>query len=230
MTSYDGTFLHEDHLPVAVRCQGILPSVCKTAPVRWDEDKLRDPECCRRFQEALITLPLPTWSVATAEHCRLYELNVLQLAQQHFVKEKGKSDRPPIAPATAEWIAFKRHILDCARSFDCLGDPDIKIVMKDLEQEVRRRVRTDMQIYYDQLLVRLQEAGDHHDFRTMFRALTRFGSRKIQDPAPRPLPALKTSEGHYATSFTEQQLLWMAQFGRIEDGTPQTWQWSWSPT
>ena len=89
-TSYDGTFLHEDHLPAAVHCRGLLPSGCKIPRIRWDEDKLRDPECCRRFQEALVTLPLPTWSVATAEHCRIYELTVLQLAQQFFVKPKGK--------------------------------------------------------------------------------------------------------------------------------------------
>ena len=222
-TSYDGTFLHEDHLPVVVSCRGLLSSDCKRPHIRWDEDKLRDPECCRQFQEALITLPLPTWSVATAEHCRIYEINVLQLAQQFFVKDQGKRARPPIAPDTANWILFKRHILDCARAFDCLKDPDIKPLMKELEREVRQRVHDDMQIYYDQLLVRLQEAGDQHDFRTMFRALTRFGSRKIKDPAPRLLPALRTQTGRYATSFTEQQRMWMDQFGRIEAGTLQTW-------
>ena len=224
LAAYDGTFCHEDHLPAAAHFQGSVTSTVRTSKVRSDEDKLRHPECCRKFQEALITLPVPTWSVVTTEHCLIYELNVLQLAQQFFVKDSKARDRPPIAPDTAKWIAgFKRHILDCARAFGCLADEEIKALMKDLEKEVRLGVREDLQLYYDQLLVRLQDAGGHHDFRTMFRALTRFGSRRTKTPGARPLPALRPSDGTFTTSFTEQQKLWMQQFGQIEARTEQTW-------
>ena len=39
----------------------------------------------------------------------------------------------------------------------------------------------------------------------------------------RPLPELRKPDGDIATSFTEQQQVWMKQFGEIEAGTQMSW-------
>ena len=51
----------------------------------WDEAALLDPQCCRAFQEALATLPVPAWEVSVDAHCQIYEGQYLQLARQFFL-------------------------------------------------------------------------------------------------------------------------------------------------
>ena len=73
---------------------------------------------------------------------------------------------------------MKRHLLDCARAWGIVQEPDFKEQLKPVEQAVRRAVRIDMGIFYDQLLVQLQQADGLGDQKTVFRLLTRFGQKK----------------------------------------------------
>lgn len=72
-------------------------------------------------------------------------------------------------------IAFKRHLLDCGWAWDLTTGPLFRQELRALEKEVKNRVNQDLRIYYDQLLVRLQQAGDIHDFKLVYKLLTRFG-------------------------------------------------------
>ncbi|CAL1126924.1 unnamed protein product, partial [Cladocopium goreaui] len=193
--------------------------------IRWDADRLRDPSVVAEFQAALATLPLPTWDVNVDEHCRLYETNLLQLARQYFEKRTFKRKRPQLSGRTLQCIAFKRHLLDCGRAWNLMHDELFKQELKLVEKEVRALVRGDLQIYYDQILVQLQNAGELHDLKAVFRLLTRLGSKKIKSGTSiRPLPALRKNDGTLATSFTEQQQVWMQQFSEIEAGVPLHWE------
>ena len=226
LVDHDSTFLHEDHLPLCLHAKGMVQAqLHQPGRIRWDPDRLRDPSIIAEFQAALATLPLPTWEVNVDEHCRLYETNLLQLARQHFELRTRKRRRPQLSSHTLQHIAFKRHLLDCGRAWNLMDDELFRQELKIVEKEVRSLVRADLQVYYDQILVQLQEAGELHDLKAVFRLLARFGSRKIKNGnSLRPLPALRKKDGTLATSFTEQQQVWMQQFSEIEAGVPLHWE------
>eukprot|EP00435_Cladocopium_sp_Y103_P025543 s4003_g6.t1 len=225
LVDHDTAFDHEDHLPLCLQvCGTFLAPHFDSARIRWDDTKLTDDQAVAAFQQALRTLPLPTWDVNVDEHCRIYESNVLQLARQHFEATVKRRRRPQLSSSTLAWIAFKRHVLDCGRAWDLMQDETFKVELRALEKEVKARVHADLRIYYDQLLVRLQEAGDMHNLKAVHRALTRLGSKKAkQTSLVKPLPLLRHPDGTVATSFTEQQKIWMAQFSQIEAGTQIHW-------
>ena len=80
-------------------------------------------------------------------------------------------------------------------------------------------VRKDLGVFFDQLLVRMQQAGMASDCKAMYAAITRLGGKRHKRPTPaRPIPLLKTPEGTTASSFSEQQEVWMRQFAAIEAG------------
>ena len=224
---HDTTFDHEDHLPLCLHVQAAFEAHA-AAPkrIRWDTDRLRDPNAVAAFQAALSTLPLPTWDVNVDEHCRLYETNLLQIARQHFERRDKSRTRPQLTASTLQRIAFKRHLLDCGRAWELMQDQDpvFRSELREVEKEVKARVQQDLGIHYDQLLVRLQQAGDMHNLKLVFQLLTRFGSRRIKNGnKARPLPALRKKDGTLATTFTEQQMIWMEQFSEIEAGVPMHW-------
>lgn len=222
---HDTTFDHEDHLPLCLHVQAAFEAHA-AAPkrIRWDTDRLRDPNAVAAFQAALSTLPLPTWDVNVDEHCRLYETNLLQIARQHFERRDKSRTRPQLTASTLQCIAFKRHLLDCGRAWELMQDPVFRSELREVEKEVKARVQQDLGIHYDQLLVRLQQAGDMHNLKLVFQLLTRFGSRRIKNGnKARPLPALRKKDGTLATTFTEQQMIWMEQFSEIEAGVPMRW-------
>ena len=225
LTDHDTTFEHEDHLPVCLRVHGLLQQrACEPDRIRWDYARLQDPQLVAGFQAALATLPLPTWDVNVDEHCQLYETNLLQLARQFFEKTTKSRHRHQLSAPTLAAIAFKRHVLDCGRAWNLMMDPDYKACLKAIEKEVKAKVHTDLQIYYDQLLVALQDAGDLHNFKSVHRILARLGSKKVKRATPcQPLPALRKPDGTFAHSFTEQQMVWMQQFSTIEAGTQLHW-------
>jgi hypothetical protein len=69
-----------------------------------------------------------------------------------------------------------------------------------MEKEVKTKVYADLQIYFDQLLVRLQDAGELHDYKAVFNTLARFGSKKIK-PGHQSSPCLPyVEDGSLATS------------------------------
>ena len=226
LLDHDTTFLHEDHLPLCLHAKGAFQAQANgPGKIRWDEDRLRDPAVIAEFQTALATLPIPTWDVNVDSHCRLYETNLLQLARQCFEKRTFRRKRPQLSTRTLQCIAFKRHLLDCGRAWSLMDDELYRQELKMVEKEVRSLVRADLQIYYDQLLVQLQNAGELHDLKAVYRLLARFGSKKIkQGTSIRPLPALRKKDGNFATTFTEQQQIWMQQFSEIEAGVPLHWE------
>ena len=225
MTDHDNTFEHEDHLPLCLHVRTTFAAQAGGAKrICWDRQRLRDPAAIAAFQAALCTLPVPTWELNVEEHCRLYETNLLQLARQHFEKRDTSRVRPQLSAATLQSIAFKRHVLDCGRAWDLMQDPDFRLELREMEKEVKLRVQCDLGIHYDQLLVQLQEAGEMHNLKLVYQLLTRFGSKKIKNGAQaRPLPALRKKDGTLATTFTEQQKIWMDQFSEVEAGVPMHW-------
>ena len=223
-TDYDGTFSHEDHIPAVIHLEGWLADSAPSPKHQWDDLALLDPIRCKAFQAALNTLPLPTWEVNVESHSQLYEHQYLQLAKQFFTKKKGCRRRPTLCSHTLDAIAFKRHVLDCGRAWGLMTDPHFKEQLKAIEREVRRRVSSDLQVFFDQMLVQLQEAGQLSDHKQMFRILARLGSRRhrIRSVA-KPLPLLRAPNGEAAQSFEQQQQLWADQFARIEAGLFTSW-------
>ena len=100
-----------------------------------------------------------------------------------------------------------------------MHDADFKIELKCLELQVRKMVRADLTVVFDQLLVQMQEAGQLGDSKAMYAAVTRLGGKRHKRATPhRPTPILKKPDGAYAQSFCEQQQIWMDQFSAIEAG------------
>ena len=223
--SYDGTFAHEDHIPAVLSLQGWINAPQAAPQHVWDEFALMDPIRCTQFQEALATLPIPPWEVTADAHNLLYETQYIQLAKQFFTKPKGARRRPTLSAPTLDAIAFKRHVLDCGRAWAAMTDPEFKEQLKLIERTVRRLVSADLQVFFDQILVRLQEAGHLSDHKQMFRMLARLGSRKHKTRMQsKPLPMLRTRQGDMVTSYAQQQMLWLNQFAKIEAGVRVTWE------
>ena len=221
MTDYDGSFTHEDHIPVILEAQGWTTLDRGSNRIRWDEEALLDPDICHRFQQALQTLPLPTWEVHPNDHCAIYERQLLALARQFFEQRRKGRRRPTLSPDTLQTIAMKRHILDCGRAMHLMQDQDFKDQLRDIELQVRAKVRQDLNQFFDQLLVQMQNAGLASDFKAMYAAVTRLGGKRHKRPTPaRPLPLLVQPDGTCAKSFIEQQQVWMNQFAAIEAGIP----------
>ena len=221
---HDNTFSHEDHLPVAVRCEGwiSLPDT-KRLPA-WDEQALLDPIRCQRFRQALTSLPLPTWDVSVDDHAALYEKQLLTLGRQFFAKKPGKTRTVKLLPDTLAAVCFKRQILDLGRQTGEIRDPAFRAELKLVEKEVYRLVRRVIQSHYDSLIHQLQASGDIHDHRMVYRTLQKLGRKKGMAPnGPRPLPLLKMPSGETASTIVEQQHLWLQQFSQIEAGVVTTW-------
>ena len=218
---FDTTFCHDDHLPVCMKSQGFLQlQVQLDHPILWDEHAFLCPHRTHAFRTALATLPLPTWDVAIEDHQASYEQQLLQLGVHFFARRTKTKQRPTLSRATLEKIAMKRHLLDCARAWGLAQTSSFKELIRPVEKEVRRAVRHDLTVFYDQLLVQLQTAGSLGDQKTVFRTLTRLGGRNRKSTGSvRPLPMLRTAEGSLTTTFLERQQVWMDQFADIEAGT-----------
>ena len=221
---HDTTFAHEDHLPVALQCQGWLPASPSTAAKAWDDQAMLDPVRYQAFQAALNTLPLPTWETNIDDHAALYERQILALGQQFFTKKKGKHRQIQLQHATLDAIAFKRHILDFGRKNGCMHQQEYKHELKQIEKEVAQRVNKDIQSFYTDLLSQLQSSGEMSNHRLVYRLLHRLGRKKGASAAgARPLPMLQKQDGSLATTFLEQQQTWMDQFAQIEAGIQRSW-------
>lgn len=223
LPSYDGTFCHEDHIPTGIQFAALLPSATGKSKPKWDELAFLDPNRVAQFQAALRTLPLPTWDVNTTDHCALYESQLLQLGQQFFGGKPKTRTRPQLKQATLALIAFKRHLLDVGRAWDLMTDEVFKLELRAVEKVVRKAVYEDLACFYDQLLVRLQNADSAADAKQMYRILDRLGRKRASGGGPRPLPMLKAPDGTSVPTFQQQQQVWLHQFAAIEAGVPMTW-------
>lgn len=223
MSSYDGSFCHEDHIPTGLRFAAFLPGGHTKGRRKWNEIAFLDPIRVAQFQDALRTLPLPTWEVRTSDHCALFEEQLVQLGQQFFGGHPRKRARPQLSAQTLSLIAFKRHILDLGRLWNLMTDDTYKAELRAIEKVVRQAVHQDLTAFYDQLLVRLQSADQAADAKQMFRILDRLGRKRAKAGGPRPLPMLRTSDGQCLQSFQQQQQTWLRQFAEVEAGVPMTW-------
>ena len=223
-TSYDGTFTHEDHIPAVLHLSGWMSPPSVKPKHRWDDLALLDPSRCAAFRDALATLPMPAWEISIDSHAAIFETQMHQLAKQFFTKKRGARQRPTLSAPTLDAIAFKRHVLDCGRAWSLMTDPEFKEQLKSIEVQVKRMVTADLQVFFDQLLVHLQDAGQLSDHKQMFRILARLGSRRHKHGCKaRPLPMLKAPDGSAVTTYQQQQQLWLRQFAKIEAGLPVSW-------
>ena len=220
LADFDTTFCHDDHLPVMMTARGLLRTCVSVANRQvWDDQAFLCPIRTRAFRQALATLPVPVWNVSVETHAAWYEKQLLQLGLQYFGKTKKTRTRPTLSAATLDAIAMKRHLLDCARAWNLTQESQFKETIRAVEKQVRIAVRHDLGIYYDQLLVHLQEADCIGDLRTVFKTLLRIGGRNRKTSGSiRPLPMLRKPDGSFTTTFAERQWVWMEQFANIEAG------------
>ena len=220
----DFGFAHDDHLPVCLRVCGWWPldtNEISAKKVQWDRLAMLDPRRCSDFQEALQTLPMPSWSVHIDDHAEYWHQSILALAKQHFTKNTKEKVRPKLTESTLALIQLKRSALDYGRRNEILKDDSYKNEMKLLETEVRKAVRRDQKDFYDNLVDQLKEAGELHDFRLVYRMLSRLGGRPAHKTGQRcPLPLLRSPEGDPIGSYQEQQRMWLQQFAKVEGGIP----------
>lgn len=188
---------------------------------QWDRYAFLDPATCNAFQQALATLPMPSWTVNVNDHAAHFQHGIMQLAKQFFTKKPGERARPKLSAPTLALIQLKRSFLDYARAQNCLQDEDIKLELRKIEKLVRARVQEDHRIFYDQLIGQLAQAGELHDFRSVYNLLSRLGGRpRHKTGKGRPLPLLKGEDGQAITSFQAQQKMWLRQFAAVEGGLP----------
>eukprot|EP00435_Cladocopium_sp_Y103_P025065 s1548_g6.t1 len=220
ITDVDTGFGHVDHIPVMIRVCGaqIVNSPCQKP--KWDYDKLQDPICQQKFQDALYTLPMPNWNVDIEAHSQIMEGQIMQLAQQCFAPESRRSkSRPVLQRSTIDLISLKRQALGMFRLPEFSNCQMLKDELKLLDKMIRPKVAADQQRWYDEWLRQIEEAGDIHDHRTMFSKLQRLGrKKKAQASGPRPLPMLKDPSGDLAKSFSQCQEIFCAHFASIEAG------------
>eukprot|EP00435_Cladocopium_sp_Y103_P036537 s605_g9.t1 len=214
---FDGGFAHEDHLPVMLRCAGFLSVGAGCPKIQWDALALLDPDRCAAFQQALTSLPVPTWQTHVDSHAQMLETQLLSLARQFFEKRTFEKTRPRLSEATQSLIALKRSCLDYGRANDLMSDSSFRQELRSLEAAVRHRVKADQRCFYAALVDQLAEAGQLHDSRQVFRLLSRLGGRKTKSQAVRALPMLKVNDVP-VKSFVEQQRVWLRQFADIKAG------------
>ena len=214
---HDGGFGHDDHLPVCLQVHGWLQLSTSKEKASWDPLAFLDPVKCAAFQEALQTLPIPSWPVHIDDHADHFETNLLALARQFFTKQNKERQRPRLSESTLNLIAWKRSCLDYGRRHDLMHEPEFKHQLKQIEADVRRRVHADQRLFYEKLIDQLAKAGDLHDARTVYRTLTRLGARKATRTSGGTLPMLR-SGGKPVQSFEQQQRMWLSQFAQVEAG------------
>eukprot|EP00435_Cladocopium_sp_Y103_P032495 s3994_g8.t1 len=214
---FDGGFGHDDHFPVVLHNTGWLESVVRDQSIRWDQLAFVDPVKCRRFQDAVQSLPIPTWDVHIDCHAQLFETQLLSLAKQHFVKTTKDRPRPRLTESTLNLIQFKRSCLDYGRCHDLMQDANFRHELHAIEKDVRKAVRQDQRAFYAALVDQLASAGQLHDAKTIYRLLSRLGGRPPKRSSIRAHPLI-TADGQCQPTFEAQQRLWMRQFAEVEAG------------
>ena len=218
-SDFDSGKSHIDHLPVVLNIKGFVQGSCPSRFAKIDPSKVADPACQRNFQQALSTLPMPSWDVDIDSHCRIWEKNVLELAQQVFRPgpPQKKRHRPQLSEDALQAIAFKRHVLQLMRNSSPQQYDEYKEVLRAIEKDVKQKVLRDQSQWYEVFLHDLQQSGDIHDSKAVFTKLHRLGGGKRAGKI-RPLPMMKDQEGQIAQSFQESQEILFKQFAAIEGG------------
>ena len=221
--NHDGIFGHEDHLPCILQCQGWLHLSAPDASLKWDPEAFLDPERIKAFQQALHSLPVPSWEVQIDDHCQIFEQQILQIGQQCFGPKGRKKSRPRLTPITLEMIRTKRQFLDYGRRSGEIHHEDFKLALKDFEKMVKQAVAHDVSSFYDDLLANLEEAGCLANSKVVYNILTRLGAKKAKRPPIKPLPLLRDQDGNPVQDYAAQQHLWLRQFAHQEAGMVMTY-------
>ena len=218
ITDFDGGFGHVDHSPAMIELRGSMRISPTKHRLRWDYQKMQQADAQKRFQDAIATLPLPSWTISVDDHSAILETNILQLAQQHFGNPRRAKTRPMLQESTINGIGLKRQALDMARSC-AFEDPQLVQELKEIEKLVRPMVIQDQKDWYADWLDGINDAHERNDSAQVFKKLQRLGKRKKDiNKGPRPLPQLRTEDGECAKTFVDCQQIWQKQFARIEAG------------
>ena len=218
LSDFDGGFSHADHCPAICVLEGLIAIMDVGKQIKWDFHRIHDADAQQAFIKSLEALPIPTWSVSVDDHSKLLETNLLQLARQHFGRQKNERTRPVLQQATLAGIQLKRQMLDMMRKQD-FDDPLLHSEMKTIESIIRPMILHDQQQWYADWLEGINEAGAKYDTALVYKKLQRLGRRKKSlDKGARPLPRLKVADDKHAQSFEECQEIWRNQFALIEAG------------
>ena len=206
--AHDSGFSHEDHLPVCLRVEGWWQAASSSKRVQWDRHAFLDPVLCRKFQEALHTLPIPSWEIHINDHAHQFQTDIHRLSQQFFAKRAGVRQRPRLTESTLSLIQLKRSALDYGRQHALLQCDDFRQELRHLERMVRTCVWQDQTQYYADLVNQLAEDGALNDFRSVSQLLVRLGGRpRHRAGQGRPLPLLKDSSGNSACGCANSLML-----------------------
>ena len=219
LSDFDSGFGHQDHVPALLSFQGFLATAPPAEKLRWDYAKMASPQARAAFEQALRTLPMPTWITDVDAHSRMLEINLVQLAQQHFGTPPKTRNRPVLSELTRTGISLKRQALNMLRTEGMSTDPLLLQELKALERVLRPMVLHDQKCWYAAWLDDIDAAASRFDSAQVYKKLQRLGRRRrTLDSGPRPLPKLLALNGCPAQSYEECQQIWCEQFGTLEAG------------
>ena len=216
--SFDTGLAHVDHAPAVLELAGTVS--CKThSPHSLNKMLVQSPKEQWSFQQAIASLPMPTWDVHVDRHCDYLQNNVMQIARQVFVpKTRRVRDRPQLTESTLNLIHFKRQILQIVRRAPPDDMPLLLVELRAIEKEVRIKVAHDQRCWYDDWVRDIEKSGEIHDHKQVFQKLIRLGRKRSGAPATRPLPMLQRPDGVMARDFAEVQAIFCEQFAELEAG------------
>ena len=131
---HDGLFDHEDHLPCRLDLQGWHLCNGKTRSCHWNYDSFIDPDKVLQFQNALASLPIPSWDVTVDGRCNILEKQLRDLGLQFFGSMQPTRSRPKLTQPTLDMIRFKRQCLDYGRTSGAILDPVFQDEFKQFDQ------------------------------------------------------------------------------------------------
>ena len=218
LQDFDTGLFHVDHVPAILDLAGVAVGKIRRG-ARIDAALAQSDAGRTHFQEALQTLPMPVWSVNVDQHSDYLHGNIMNIACQVFrSKIKKPRERPQLTEATINFINFKRQVLQMVRCASPEAAGGLLEQLRAIEKDVRRKVRDDQSIWYDDWVKGIQASGELHDHKQVFQKLTRLGRKKTGAPRVRPLPMLKTPEGGIAKDYKEVQEIFCRQFAELEAG------------
>ena len=218
LQNFDMGLAHVDHAPAILDLKGVLVCQPKTSQM-IDHQALCSVDGQRRFQEALCTLPMPTWEIHVDQHCDYLQANVMNIARQVFTRTASrKKERPQLQESTLNLINFKRQVLQMIRTAPDEQLQEMKVELRAIEKVVRSKVADDQRAWYDEWVRDIQTSGAIHDHKQVYQKLIRLGRKRSGAPKVRPLPMLRNADGNLAGDYAEVQAIFCEQFAELEAG------------
>ena len=140
LQSFDTGMAHVDHVPALVDFKGALMCTLQS-PHSLDRTLIQSVDGQSQFQQALASLPMPTWDVNVDRHCDYLQHNIMQIARQVFASRPRKQQvRPQLTESTLNFINFKRQILQMVRTAPPEEMHGLVKELREVEKEVRAKV------------------------------------------------------------------------------------------